>query len=194
MGPERLHGGLHGGGVREPHSGGGSSASFCFLPAPGAQQVFPAKPPASGACVGRAQPCGGAVACGGSTGPRPSLGPGKGARWPPRLERKAGAGPAGGGKAPSADTQTFHQAETPSPQFRIGKAFPKQLPDHSRGPGCARWHRGGQRALCELLVAPVLSGLLPLVVVPESPCPAQWGWGPRATVWPLVLQGVLPGL
>lgn len=115
--------------------------------------------------------------CGAAQGPHPSLGPGEGAQWPPSLERKAGAGPAGGGAAPSADTQTFRRAGTPSPHFRIEKAFPKQLPDPTAaGLDALGGTRAGVGAVGRLwalssrLVAFCPRWAAPHIAVPESSC------------------------
>lgn len=72
----------------------------------------------------------------------PGLGPGKGARWPPGLERKAGAGLAVGGWLLLTHR---HSAVFP---HRESISQTASRP-HSQGPGCPQRHRGGQwRAFC----------------------------------------------
>lgn len=162
---------------------------FCFLLAPadpGTWQLS-LKPRCQGSVALRGQ-CG---ICGAARGPHPSLGPGKGAPWPPSWERKAGAGLAGGGDtAPSADTQTFRRAETPSPHFRIEKAFPKQLPDPTAAAldalgGTEPGGRGDSGAAVGTVWT--AGGVLSWVVCwPAWPClsPRAWPGGGRAQSHP----------
>lgn len=117
-----------------------------------------------------------------------------------QLGEESWSRPGGWGEtAPSADTQTFRRAETPSPHFCIGKAFPKQLPDPTAagldalgGTGAGVGGAVGAAVGTVCMAGGVLhSAGCSLHHHAESSCLASWGWRPRALRSPWSFRGML---
>lgn len=117
-------------------------------------------------------------------GPGPSPQPGSWRRSPvaAQLGEESWSRPAGWGDPLLLLTQTFRGAETPSPHFRIEKAFPKQLPDPTAsgldalgGTAAGEGAVGRPWAPSARLMASRAWRAAPRVAGPESSCRASWG-------------------
>lgn len=150
----------------------------CWPPA--TWQVCP-KALVSGACGGTDLALRGSHGIqGAALGPCPSPGPGRGARRPPSLERKAGAGLAGGGRLLLLTHRHSAGQSRPAAFLHWESISQTASRPHSHRPRCARRHWaggwGGQWRGCEHCLGcrwhSALGRLRAPMAVPQSPCPA----------------------